>query len=298
MSSGITLRMLVRAGTAAVARYTGMLLGVFVVQSLIATAVLIGVAVVLASAFSHLPLWDEAVDGDLAALVTCLRFASANVLACAGIAFTALLLWAMASWFIVGGINGVVAQRPEGRVETARCFGASGAATYLAYARLAVWSLPNWFAVMLVFAVCTHAAESRIEQALTVSDLARGLAIAILPPLVLLHVLRTVADYTRAELTLRHDSQQRGVLATYAATFGFVVRNPLTLVHSAVGWLGFVVVTFGYGYLASDHPMFGPGGAIALFVIRHGVALARMAIRFGILAGQVELTAARRPQAR
>jgi hypothetical protein len=42
-------------------------------------------------------------------------------------------------------------------------------------------------------------------------------------------------------------------------------------------------------YLAYGHPMYGAEGAVTLFVIRQGVALARMAIRVGVLAGQVEI---------
>lgn len=296
MSSRATLGGLVRAGTAAIARYTGTLLSVFVVQSIIASAVLLAVAAVLALAFSHLPIWDDAVDGDLLALVACLRFASAHVLACAGIVFAAVLLWALASWFVVGGIYGVLVHRPEGRGQTARCFGASGAATYLAFARLALWSLPTWIAVLTVFGACIQAAAPRIEQALTIGDLAVAVAIAVLPALALLHVVTTVADYTRIELTMQHDSHRRSVLATYASAFAFVMRNPLTLVHAGSGWMAFAIVTVGYSYLAADHPMFGTGGAIALFVIRQGVALLRMVIRFGILAGQIELVQARSVQ--
>ena len=35
--------------------------------------------------------------------------------------------------------------------------------------------------------------------------------------------------------------------------------------------------------------MYGAEGAVTLFVVRQGVALLRMAIRVGVLAGQVEL---------
>lgn len=293
-----TLGALLRAATTAIARYTGTLLAMFVVQSILAGVVLVAIAVVVSLAFSHLPLWDDAVDGDLVALVACLRFASANALAAAGIAFAAALLWALASWFVVGGIYGVLAERPEGRIETARCFGASGAATYLRYARLALWSLPNWLAVAIVLAACTSAAAPSIEYALTMGDLAVALAVALLPALLLFHVLRTVGDYARAALALRLEDHGRGVLATYISSFVFVIRNPLALLHSGLGWIGFAIVTVVYSYFASDHPMFGTNGAIALFVIRHGVALARAAIRFGVLAGQVELAKSRSPAVR
>jgi hypothetical protein len=39
--------------------------------------------------------------------------------------------------------------------------------------------------------------------------------------------------------------------------------------------------------------MYGATGAITLFVIREGVALARWALRFGVLAGQVDLGGSR-----
>lgn len=293
-STRIGLGQLIRAGGEALARYTGTLLAVFLVQSIAAVAAMIGIAVVLAQAFSQLPLWDEAIDGDVVALVACLRFATANLLACVGIAFAALVLWQLASWFLVGGIYGVFAQRPEGRSETARCFGASGASTYLAYARVALYSLPNWIAVTVVFAACTNVVAVHIERALTVGELVGALTISVAPSVVLMHVLSTVADYARVELTLRQGSHG-SAFATYARSFLFVMKNPLTLAHAGLGWVALAIVTIGYGYFASGHPMYGADGAIALFVIRQGVSLARMAIRFGILAGQLELGQIRVP---
>ena len=55
---------MIAAGPRAVSRYTGTLFAVFVAQSLIAAACMVGVALVLAQAFAHLPMFDEAVDGD------------------------------------------------------------------------------------------------------------------------------------------------------------------------------------------------------------------------------------------
>ena len=280
---------LVGAGPRAVGRYTGTLLAVFVVQSLVAAACLAAIAVVLANAFAHLPLWDDAVDGDLVALVWCLRSAKSAIVASAGLVFGALLLWELASWFLVGGLLGVLAQRPDGRRDTARCFGASGAATYLKYARLAACSIPGWMLVFFVLATCTGLAWSRIEYALTVPELLGGLALAVLPALVIAHVVSTIADYARVELTLRSDSHDPGVVVTYLKAVAFVLSRPVTLVHGGIGWLAFALVTVGYIYLAQGHPMYGAEGALALFVARQGVALARMAIRVGVLAGQVEL---------
>ena len=44
--------------------------------------------------------------------------------------------------------------------------------------------------------------------------------------------------------------------------------------------------------------MYGAEGAITLFVIRSGVSLARMALRFAVLAGQVDLGGSRPPPPR
>jgi hypothetical protein len=50
-----------------------------------------------------------------------------------------------------------------------------------------------------------------------------------------------------------------------------------------------LIISVGYAYLAQGHPMYGAEGAVTLFVIRQGISLARAAIRFGVLAGQLEL---------
>jgi hypothetical protein len=280
---------LIGAGPRAVSRYTGTLLAVFVAQSLVAAACMISVAVALAQAFSHLPMFDEAVDGDLVALVYCVRYGRPSLVATGGLVFGAVLLWQLASWFLVGGLNGVLARRPEGRGETARCFGASGITTYLAYARLALCSLPGWVIVLFVFGTGTSLVATRIVHALSVADLIVPIAVAVVPAAILLHVLWTVTDYTRAELTLRHDTHEPGVIATYLRTVAYVLRRPVTLVHGALGWLVFALVTAAYAYLAQGHAMYGAGGAVTLFVARQGIALLRMATRVGILAGQIEL---------
>lgn len=280
---------LVSAGPRAVGRYTGTLLAVFLVQTILAIGCMIGIAALLAQAFSHLPMWDEAVDGDLFALIGCVRYARAHLMGATGIAFGALLLWQLASWFLVGGILGVLAQKPEGRGDTARTFGASGAATYLAYARLELCALPGYALVMFALALGLNAVSSRLEYALTLPQLFWPLILGTLPALVLLHVLATSMDYARVELTLRHESHDPGAVMTYVRSIGYVLRRPVTLVHAALGWLVFIVITIGYAYLAHGHPMYGAEGAVALFVIRQGVALARSTIRYAVLSGQVEI---------
>ncbi|HET9620799.1 MAG TPA: hypothetical protein VFP84_05515 [Kofleriaceae bacterium] len=280
---------LIAAGPRALSRYTGTLFAVFVAQSLVAAACMVGVALVLAQAFAHLPMFDEAVDGDLVALIHCVRFGKPSLVAAGGIVFAGLVLWQLATWFLAGGINGVLAHRPEGRGDTARCFGASGSATYLTYARLALCSLPGWLVVLFVFATGLGIVGPRIEHALTLPELLVPLGLAVLPAVIVLHVVWTIADFARVELTLRHESHDPGVIATYLRTIVYVLRRPVTLVHGALGWVLFALVTCAYAYLAQGHPMYGAEGALLLFVVRQGVALLRMAIRFGITAGQIEL---------
>jgi hypothetical protein len=284
---------MIAAGPRAVSRYTGTLFAVFIAQSLVAATCTLAVAVVLAHEFAHLPMFDEAVDGDLVALLYCLRFGKQSMAAIAGIAFSAVVLWQLASWFLVGGLNSVLAQRPEGRGDTARCFGAGGAATYLAYLRLALCSLPGWLVALFALGVGSGLAGSRIAHALTAPELLGPLAIALLPAMVLLHVLWTISDYARAELTLRHDTHDPGVIATYLRTASYVLRRPVTLIHGAIGWLLFLLLTIAYAYLAQGHPMYGADGAITLFVARAGVSLLRTTVRVGVLAGQIELSRTR-----
>lgn len=296
VTSGMRLYLgdLVRAGGRAVSRYTGTLFAVFVVQSLVAAACMLGVAMVLTQAFSHLPMFDEAVDGDLIALISSLRYGESSVLAIVGLVFGVLFVWELVTWFLAGGIYGVLAQRPETRGETARVFGASGAATYLAYARLALLSLIGWGISLSVFFVCFgKAVAPRLEHALSIGELVGPLAIAFIPAGLLLHFFWTVTDYARAELSLRHESHGPGVLATYVRTLAWVARRPLTLVHGAIGWLLFLLVTIAYAFIAQGHPMYGAEGAITLFVARQGVALLRMAIRMGVMGGQLELARTR-----
>ena len=280
---------MIGAGLRGLSRYTGTLFAVFLAQSLFATACMIGIAIVLAQAFSYLPMFDEAVDGQLVALIWVVRHARGTFVAIGGIVFAALVLWQLAAWFLAGGLYGVLAERPESRGDTARCFGASGATTYLAYARLAVCSLPGWALVLTVFGACLGMVAPRLEYALTVTDLIGPLAFAVVPALALLHFFWTVSDYARVELTLRHDTHDPGVLATYLRSLVFVAKRPLTLVPGALGWVFFLLVTLAYAHLARGRAMYGAEGAITLFVARQGVALLRMAIHVAVMAGQIEL---------
>lgn len=289
MAARLGIGDLVSAGARSVSRYTGTLLAVFVVQTIVASACMVAIAVVLAQAFAHLPMFDDAVDGDAVALITCVRAAHHSFVAVGGIVFGTAVVWQLASWFLEGGVYGVLDQRPEGRREVARVFGASGAATYLTYARLALCALPGTMLVVFALLLGLGSVEPRIDHALTISDLVVAFALGVAPAALLAHVLWTAADYARVELALRQASHAPGVIATYLRSVAYVVRRPLALAHTALGAFAWLAITCGYAYLAQGHAMYGAEGAITLFVIRQGVSLARLAVRFGVMGGEVEL---------
>ena len=289
MASRLRLGELFGAGLKAVSKYTGTVLAVFVVQTIVATACMFAIALVFAKELSHLPMFDDAVDGDLVSMIWCVRSAPSAFLAAGAIAVAAVMFWQLATWFLVGGLVGVFSQLPEGRGDTARCFGASGAATYLTYVRLALCSLPGLVVALFALGVGLQMVEDRIQFALTIPQLLGPLVLAILPALLLFHFFGTVTDYARIELTLRHESHDPSVVKTYLRTVLWVIRRPITLLHSGLGWLVFGAVSVAYFYLAQGHPMYGAEGAVTLFFVRQGVALLRMAIEVGILGGQVEL---------
>ncbi len=295
-SSGMNLGLgdLLGAGGRAVSRYTGTVFAVFIVQSLVAAACILAVSVLFAQTFSRLPMFDDAVDGDLVALIVSFRHSETSFLAIGGVVFGTLVVWELVTWFLAGGLYGVLAQRPETRGETARVFGASGAATYLAYARLALCSLISWAIVLAVFQfLAAWFLAPRMQYALSITQLAGPLLLTLVPTAVLLHFFWTVTDYARAELSLRHDTHGPGAFATYVRTLVFVARRPLTLIHGAFGWILAILVTLAYIVISQGHPMYGAEGAITLFVVRQIVALARMAIRIAIMGGQLELARTR-----
>jgi len=289
VASRLRLGDLFGAGVRAVSKYTGTVLAVFVVQSIVALGCMLGIAFLLAQEFSHLPMFDDAVDGDLVAMIWCFKSATSSFAAIGGLMFGAVLFWQLATWFLVGGLVGVFSQLPEGRGDTARCFGASGTATYLTYARLALCSLPGLVLALFAFGLGMTMIEDRIEHALTLPQLLGPIVLASLPALLLLHYFWTVSDYARIELTLRHESHDPSVVMTYLRTLIWVARRPVTLVHAGLGWIAFLAVSIAYVYLAQGHPMYGAEGAVTLFFVRQGVALLRMAIHVGVLGGQVEL---------
>jgi hypothetical protein len=284
------VRDLLRAGFSMLSKYTGTVLSVFVAQSLVAVGCMFAISVVLVQQFGHLPIFDDAVDGDLVSIIWCVRYALSAWIAIGGLMLGAIVIWELASWFLIGGLAGVFAQQPEGRADTARCFGASGAATYLAYARLALCSLPGYALVLFAFLVGFGRLDiDRLELSLTLPQLLLPIVLASLPGLALWWFFSTVGAYARVELTLRHETHDPSVVMTYLRTLVWVARRPVTLLHAATGWLLWWAITIGFVWLAHDHPMYGAGGAVMLFFLRQVVSLLRMAVQVGVIGGQVAL---------
>ena len=281
---------LVTAGWSALARYTGTLLVLFVAQLVLTGTTIFAMAHVLAAAFDRLPYFDRAVDGDITAWIYLLRNHREVFIAVGWLGLGTVLMWRVASWFLEAGTLGVLGERPDGRVATARCFGGSGASGFLPLLRLSLVTLPSYLLVAMVLGLGLDAVSARLEYALSPSQLGGWLAVGMAPALVLLHVLWTISDYARAELVLRRDSHQLSVMAAYGRAIAFVLRRPRTLAHAALCWLLVIAVALAYAAAAHGHPMAGGDGAIALLIVRQGVVLAQLAVRFATTAGQVALT--------
>lgn len=295
----VGLGAMARGGGRTASHYTGTVLAVFVTQWLIASAAGLAIMQVLESVFAKRPRFDEAVGGDLVALFECIRHAPIAFMASFWIGLGAVLLWIVASWFLTGGVYAVAHERPEGKRETAKAFGAGGATTFLVYVRLAAISLALHLIVVVALLLGLGAAAPRIAHALTLGGLLLPLAMGLLPAVVLALYFWTAIDYARAELTVRRPTHEElGAFRALVRALVFVARRPVALGHAALGWLAFLVLSLGYMWAAQGHAMLGTGGAIALFVIRSGLSLVRFSVKFAVMGGQIELTETRPPPAR
>jgi len=285
-----------RVGGRATWHYGGTVLAVYAVQAMLAIVAAVACANVLAVELARRPRFDQAVDGDLVALVEVVRAAPHLVSACAGIVLTVALIWAVASWFLHGGLLAVLLERPEGRAATARTFGAGGADTFLAFARVGLLSAMAHVPVLSIAAASLAAMADRLEVALTDGDLVIALLVGALPPLVALVAVGLIADYARVEVARRRlAGAPLAAFRSYVAALGLLARRPLALLHGALGSLAVLAIASAYVGLATGHALLGAGGAVTLMIVRQGVALARLAIRAAMIGGQVELTTPRQP---
>ena len=299
MSEPVTLRRMLRAGVRGVSEYTGMVLALFVVQILVSWGAGLIMALILMRSFGDKPLFDDAVDGDLAALLEILRGGGQVFGAIAFVGVGAVLTWVVLRWFLAGGVLAVFTEQPRGRRETARCFGAGAVSYFLVFARLGLISFALNVPALMALSAGLEWATGRFEHALTMTEVIVPLVLGLLPAALLHVVASTIIDYARAELVLRRpDHESLGAVRTTMRAAGFVVRRPLALGHVLVYWAIFIAVSLGFAWLSHGHAMLGTSGALSLLAIREGLSLLRSALAIGVTAGQVELTATRPPPPR
>ena len=281
---------MLRAGVAAIAGYTGTFFALFAAQVLVVAGTGFVTAELLAAAFATRPMFDDGVDGDVAALVEALRHADQTIAAVRWTVAGGILLWLVLSWLLVAGLINVLAERPSGRAATARSFGGGAAGSFFVLVRLGVISVVMHGLVLFVAALGLGAVYPRIETAMSVGPVIGALLLGLAPAFVLLLFLWTVLDYARIELVVRRQSHDRlGAALAFARAFVFVLRRPITLAHTALWALAFLAVSALYVWASFDAEMVGTSGAIALLIVREGVAMARMALRVILVGGQVEL---------
>ena len=292
---------MLRAGAAAVRRYTGTVLVLYAAQALVMLAMLAGVAVVLAGAFDDRPLFDSAVDGDLVSLIECLRGAPHVLAASAGVVIALVLLWGVASWLLTGGLLAVLVTQPDGRAATARTFGAGAVDTFLAFLRLGVLSLGMHAALLLpVLGFSFAAMIARLSVALSDADLAWALIIGVVPPLLVRLVLATFAELARADLVARQGRGGLSVARAYGRAIRLVLRRPVVVLHAALLGLASVGVLVLLAWAVAGHALLGAGGALTLLALRgaHGTVQAASiaGIGFVALASAVDTVGALAPR--
>ena len=288
LAARVSPRALVRAGVRALVRFPGLCASIYLVQLALSAGAALLMAALLERAFASEPLFDRAMSGDLAALITSFRQEAGLLPALVWIGAGAVLLYSLISWLLTAGLIAVLLDPPDRRREVARWFGAGAAASFLPYLRLALWAA-------LPYALVVFAAQSgwvrlmgQADRMLDGWDLASGLLLGLGPALVLHWLVGTAVDYARVDL-VRHP----GMSAVRALLRGFrlVARRPLALAHTASYGLVFALVTAAYLVV-------GPwvtGSLVALVIARQVTALVRFGAKVALVAGQVELACAAMP---
>jgi hypothetical protein len=273
---------LARASARALRRFPGLVGSLYLAQLAISGAAAALSALLLTDAFARRPMFDRAVEGDLAALAHSILGAPGLLSSLAVIAGGTVLLYWLVSQFMTGGLVAVLLDPPDRRREVARWFGAGGAANFFPLLRLGLWSLLPYASVAVAFGLASHTLARGLENAITPGDLAAPLALAFGPALFLHWVIGTAVDYARVDL-VRHPGMSS--LRALLRGFHLLVSRPLALVHTALYGLFFAAVTVGYAVVSGS---ISDSLAVAILV-RQLVTLVRFLAHVGLIAGQVEL---------
>ncbi len=281
-----TLRLLLRAGVRSLRRFPGMVLILYAIQLALSAGTALLFMVLLQGAFGDRPLFDRAMDGDLAALVTSVVSEPEVWRALLWIGLVAVAGYSVVSWFLTAGLIAVLLDAPSRRREVVRWFGSAGAANFFPFLRLSLWSALPQAVVLVVAGVGVGFVRYRLENAFDARDALEGLAIGLSPALLLHWIVATAIDYARIDL-VRHPgmSSIRGLMRGFRA----VVNHRLTLVHTLLYGLVFAGASALYGWMTVVGAV---SGLVALILLRQLVSLVRFVAHVALIAGQVELACA------
>jgi hypothetical protein len=288
LSARPSLFTLARAGARALRRFPGLCGSIYLAQLAVSVAAAGLIGMLLSDAFARRPIFDRGVDGDLAALAMSFMARPDLLTSLLLIGGGAILLYALVSLFLTGGLIAVLLDPPDRRREVARWFGAGGAANFFPLVRLALWSILPYAAVVVAVGVGAGPLPDALASALTPRDLLVPLLVAFGPALFLHWIIGTAVDYARVDL-VRHPgmSSLRGLLRG----FSVLVSRPLVLLHTFLYGLFFAAVTAGYiaisGSLAD--------GLLVAILIRQLVSLLRFVAHVALVAGQVEIACSAMP---
>ncbi len=278
-----SLHAMIFEGAGVLRRYPGLCAALYAVQFFVALLVGWMASNILAAAFAEQPLFDQAVDGDFAALVFVISDAPEVLASIFWMAAFTIVGYAVLSWFLIGGLNATLIQRPTGRRAVAGAFGTGGAVTFFAYLRLALVSLIPNLVILGVLAWGFGNASDSLRYGLTGGDVARALIPNLLPAAVLIWIHQSAVDYARLELSQHAPlSSTRALLRCYRT----VLTDWRPLVHLLLYVVFFVVVSLVFVALFQGRPMAGTAGAILIFAIRQLVALLRFGGKMVCAAGQ------------
>ncbi|MFH0899780.1 MAG: hypothetical protein V2A73_04040 [Pseudomonadota bacterium] len=264
-----------RAGMRVLGAHWRLLLALYLVELFFASLFVLAGALLFGSRFSSHPLFDRAVGGDLAALVTTLRSTPVLVDALVVIALVIALTYFVVSLFLTAGLLGVLVGREFGR-STERFF---------AFAKLSLLSLVPYTVGVVLLLVGLAVSTDMFVYAVDVTSALRTLANLLLGAVVLF-VAGTAVDYARIALTRQ---EQLGATRALIRSFGMVLSRPLPLLHYALYLLSWGGLTLAYLGITAGHELAGTGGALLLFLLRQILAFSRLAARIAAYGGQLDI---------
>lgn len=287
MAGRMGLGGLLRSGLAAPRRFPGLCLSIYLVQIAMSLAAAGLMAMLLSRAFAHRPMFDRAMQGDIAALLTSLRGQPGLLTALVTIGLAAVVLYWLVSWFLTAGLIAVLLDPPARRREVARWFGAGGAVNFFPYLFLGLWSLVPYAAVIVVAGLGLGHFGPRLRDALSWGEVAIDLVGALGPALVLYWLVGTAVDYARVDL-VRHPgmSSARALLRGYRT----IARHRIALVHTLLYGVVFALASAAYMTVVADGALMS---LLALVILRQVLALVRFVAHVAVIGGQVELACAR-----